>query len=196
MANGNEIQGSLVLVGVEGLVEGEVFQVNKGESVVLGRSRSCDISLRKCFKYLALDPEDRKDDKHFQTVSRKHLKLTFKETDQIEIENLGANGTFIDGTKVDKVIITDVRHQSHQILLGTREKFKLEWREGAVDTATKPGGTLDDDLPENVSDSSQDERQAEGPTKRVEAKPAAEGEEVDQEEPEPEPEAETDQATD
>ena len=140
---------------------------------MLGRSRSCDISLRKCFKYLALAPEDRKDDKHFQTVSRKHVKLSFKETDQIEIENLGANGTFIDGNKVDKVIITDVRHQSHQILLGTREKFKLEWREGGVvDTATKPAGTLDDGAPPD--DSPALDKHSEGPTKKVESKPPSE----------------------
>jgi pSer/pThr/pTyr-binding forkhead associated (FHA) protein len=121
--------GSLVLVGVDGLVEGEIFQIKQGEEIIVGRSRSCDISLRKCFKYLSLDPEERNRNKHFQTVSRKHLKVVFVSPDHIEIENMGANGSFIDGTKVDRVIITDIRDQSHEMVLGTKEKFRLEWRE-------------------------------------------------------------------
>ncbi len=121
--------GSLVLVGSDGLVEGEIFQIKQGEEIVIGRSRSCDISLRKCFKYLSLDPDERNRNKHFQTVSRKHIKIIFVNPDHIEIENMGANGTFIDGTKVDKVIITDIRDQSHEMVLGTKEKFRLEWRE-------------------------------------------------------------------
>lgn len=162
-------QGSLVLMGIEGLVEGEVFRINAGEDVILGRSRSCDISLRKCFKYLALDPEDRKDDRHFQTVSRKHLRLVFKDADQIELENLGANGSFVDGTKVDKVIITDIRFQPHEILLGTREKFRLEWRdEGAPEENAR--GTFDEEGPLPADG----DREAEGPTRRVKEKPAGE----------------------
>jgi pSer/pThr/pTyr-binding forkhead associated (FHA) protein len=121
--------GTLVLVGVSGLVEGEIFQIKKGEEIVVGRSRSCDISLRKCFKYLSLDPDERNRNKHFQTVSRKHLKIVFVSPAHIEIENMGANGTFIDGTKVDRVIITDIRDQSHEMILGTKEKFRLEWRD-------------------------------------------------------------------
>jgi pSer/pThr/pTyr-binding forkhead associated (FHA) protein len=169
-SEGEKPAGALVLVGVEGLVEGEVFQVNPGESVVLGRSRSCDISLRKCFKYLALDPEERKDDRHFQTVSRRHIRLAFKDADQVEVENMGANGTFIDGTKIDKVIITDIRHQTHELLLGTREKFRLEWRpEGSP--PIKPAGTFDEGAPGTEG---KEDRVSEGPTKRVAQKPATE----------------------
>jgi len=173
MANASDSnRGALVMVGTEGLVEGEVFQVNSGETVVVGRSRSCDISLRKCFKYLALEPDERKDDRHFQTVSRRHLRLTYRDAEQVEVENLGANGTFIDGIKVDKVIITDIRHKAHELLLGTREKFRLEWRaEGAPATVTKPAGTLDDGKPEAEE---AEDRVSEGPTKRVGRKNATE----------------------
>jgi pSer/pThr/pTyr-binding forkhead associated (FHA) protein len=164
MANDtDELRGSLVLMGTEGLVEGEVFRINRGESVILGRSRSCDISLRKCFKYLALAPDERKDDRHFQTVSRKHLRLIFKEPDQIELENLGANGTFIDGTKVDKVIITDVRFQPHEILLGTREKFRLEWRE----TGKEEKEEEDSGAEEAPPATGHEDEVAEGSTRRV-----------------------------
>ncbi len=139
--------GTLVLVGVDGLVEGEIFQIKQGEEIIVGRSRSCDISLRKCFKYLSLDPEERNKNKHFQTVSRKHLKVVFVSPENIEIENMGANGTFIDGTKVDRVIITDIRDQSHEMILGTKEKFKLEWRDekdvGHVSKTWEEQGAVD-----------------------------------------------------
>jgi pSer/pThr/pTyr-binding forkhead associated (FHA) protein len=162
-------------MGTEGLVEGEVFRINQGENVVIGRSRSCDISLRKCFKYLALDPEERRKDRHFQTVSRKHLRLIFKEPDQIEIENMGANGTFIDGTKVDKVIITDVRFQAHDLLLGTREKFRLEWRETESGLGNSEGESQSDQAgAAGFSPEGGDDAVSEGPTRRVEDKAAGE----------------------
>ncbi|MHC4777500.1 MAG: FHA domain-containing protein [Planctomycetota bacterium] len=170
MIENEDAPGTVLLVGTEGLVEGEIFRINQGETIVVGRSRSCDISLRKCFKYLALDPEERKKDRHFQTVSRKHLRLIFKDKDQIELENMGANGTFIDGTKVDKVIITDVRFQTHEVLLGTREKFRLEWR-GEEDLEPVPdqsAGTLEEGAP-GASDGAADHA-SEGPTRRVEGK--------------------------
>ena len=185
----NDAPGTLVLVGTEGLVEGEVFRVNHGETIIVGRSRSCDISLRKCFKYLALDPEERKKDRHFQTVSRKHLRLIFKGKDQIELENMGANGTFIDGTKVDKVIITDVRFQAHDVLLGTREKFRLEWREeGAGSPAAgeeRVGGTLEEGAPGTGEDvAGNGDRASEGPTRRVEGKEPGETWQTGEEPPE------------
>jgi len=184
MANPSETsQGSLVLMGIEGLVEGEVFRINQSESVIIGRSRSCDISLRKCFKYLALDPEERKTDRHFQTVSRKHLRLIFKDSDQIELENLGANGSFIDGTKVDKVIITDIRFQPHEILLGTREKFRLEWREtGKMDESA---GDSDEEEPGQAAADNDGDQIAEGPTRRVTASPPGETQETGERTPDP-----------
>jgi len=159
-------EGTLVLVGVDGLVEGEIFQIKQGEEIIVGRSRSCDISLRKCFKYLSLDPEERNKNKHFQTVSRKHLKIIFINPEHIEIENLGANGSFIDGTKVDRVIITDIKDQSHEMVLGTKEKFRLEWREEEdlehiSRTWEDQGKPVDDDDDEMETDTARRTRRVE-----------------------------------
>ena len=130
--------GMLLVVGVDGMVEGEVFRVPLGSQVVVGRSRSCDISLRKCLKYLSLDPEERARNKHFQTVSRQHLQISVERPDHIELENLGANGSTFDGKPVEKMIVTDLPGNPRELILGTKEKFRLEWNpeDGAETSGT------------------------------------------------------------
>jgi len=130
--------GMLLVVGVDGMVEGEVFRVPAGSQVVVGRSRSCDISLRKCLKYLSLDPEERARNKHFQTVSRQHLQISVERGDHIELENLGANGSTVDGEPLEKLTITDLAERPRELVLGTKEKFRLEWNpeDGAETSGT------------------------------------------------------------
>ncbi|MCI0341974.1 MAG: FHA domain-containing protein [Planctomycetales bacterium] len=130
--------GSLVLVGVDGMVEGEIFRVAPGAQVVIGRSRSCDISLRKCLRYLSLDPEERDRNKHFQTVSRQHLQVSVEGPGHVELENLGANGTLMEGQKFDKVTLTDLAARPREIVLGTKERFRLEWREEEATAPKEP----------------------------------------------------------
>ena len=130
--------GILVLVGLDGMVEGEVFRVPPGSQVVIGRSRSCDISLRKCLKYLALDPDERARNKHFQTVSRQHLQVSAEGPAHVELENLGANGTTCDGEKLTKLVLLDLPQKPREVVLGTKEKFRLEWR---PDDAAETAGT-------------------------------------------------------
>lgn len=120
--------GMLLVVGLDGMVEGEVFRVPSGSQVVIGRSRSCDISLRKCLKYLSLDPEERARNKHFQTVSRQHLQISVEGPEHVELENLGANGTTLDGQAFDKHILTDLPEHARELVLGTKEKVRLEWK--------------------------------------------------------------------
>ena len=47
----------------------------RGVDVVIGRSRSCDISLRRCAIYLKTPPAQRDNDHDFNTVSRRHCEL-------------------------------------------------------------------------------------------------------------------------
>ncbi len=72
--------------------------------------------------------EKRKADRDFKTVSRKHVRITYREPGKIEIEDLSSNGTFLDGRRIERVEITDLRERPHELLLGTREKFLLEWK--------------------------------------------------------------------
>lgn len=125
------ITEQLMLKGIGGLVKGETFTVDYGETVIIGRSSSCDISLKKCEKYLLLDPEEKDAEKHFQTVSRKQCRISFYNTTSIEVEDLSSsNGTFLDGEQIKKVIINDIKENSHELLLGTKEKFVMEWSAG------------------------------------------------------------------
>lgn len=117
-----------MLVGVDGFVRGEEYALQYGATVILGRSRSCGISLRRCKAWLALDPEKRNAEKDFQTVSRKHCRVSYYDAVGIEVEDLSSNGTFVNGERTVRIVIRDLRERSYELLLGTRERFRLEWR--------------------------------------------------------------------
>lgn len=117
-----------ILVGLEGFVQGEEYPLWRGATVVIGRSRSCDISLRRCKAWLALGSEERDEQKDFKTVSRKHVRVSYLDTDSVEIEDLSSNGTFVDGQRIDRIVVSDLRERSRELLLGSREKLRLEWR--------------------------------------------------------------------
>lgn len=127
----------LILRGIEGLVEGEVFPLSYGQTVILGRSRNCDISLKKSRKYQTLTEDQKKNDTDFLSVSRRHTKIAFFNSQSIEIEDMSANGTYVNGEKVSKKVIGDIKDKAYEVRLGTREKFRLEW--GQVELEL-PGG--------------------------------------------------------
>ena len=117
-----------ILVGIQGFVQGEEYPLWRGATVVVGRSRGCDISLRRCKAWLALDAQKRNEEQDFKTVSRKHVRISYNDEDNIEIEDLSSNGTFLDGEKVTRVVIHNLRERSHELRLGAHEKFRIEWR--------------------------------------------------------------------
>ncbi len=117
-----------VLVGADGFARGVDFPIEYGSTVVVGRSRSCDVSLQTVEGWQALDDEQRVKDKEFRTVSRKHVRISYYNANSIEVEDLSSNGTFVDGKRIKRIVITDLRDRSYELLLGTREKFRLEWR--------------------------------------------------------------------
>jgi pSer/pThr/pTyr-binding forkhead associated (FHA) protein len=122
------VSGGPVLVGAAGLVEGEEYSLPVGATVLIGRSRSCDISLQRCKAWLETEEEVRSEDQDFKTVSRKHARISCYDPENIEVEDLSSNGTFVDGERVDRVVLSDLREHSYELLLGTREAFRLEWR--------------------------------------------------------------------
>ena len=117
-----------VLVGIKGVVQGELFPLEYGKSVVVGRSRSCDISLRNCKNWTASEEGGEEPESGSKTVSRKHLKISFHNANSIEVEDLSSNGTFVDGKRIDRVVLTDVREKAHEVQMGAGEVFRLEWR--------------------------------------------------------------------
>ena len=119
----------LILHGVHGSVKGKKFIINQGESVTVGRSTKCDIILKN-------DPANEYDlasnmehsSKHFQTISRQHLKIVYHSDVKVEVEDLSANGTMLDNERIDKIFLADITTTDHTLLLGSREKFRLEWK--------------------------------------------------------------------
>jgi pSer/pThr/pTyr-binding forkhead associated (FHA) protein len=117
-----------ILVGTDGFVRGVEFPIDSGAGVTVGRSRSCELSLQRLDAWTALSPEEQSHEKEFKSVSRKHVRISVHNDNTVEIEDLSSNGTFVDGKRIKRIVITDLPERSHEVLLGTRETFRLEWR--------------------------------------------------------------------
>ena len=117
------------LRGIEGHVKGEEIKLEYGRTIVVGRSRSCDFSLRRIKGWLEKDQETREKDRAFRTVSGRHFEITMYNLGSIEVVNLSPNGTYVDGKRIDKTVIDDISEKSHEIKMGLDEKFELALRE-------------------------------------------------------------------
>lgn len=109
--------------GLGELAQGQKVKLCLGESIVVGRSRHCDWSLRRAPTYLKSDTNGRDQIRHdlaYNSVSRKHARLSYVAPDMVEIENLSGNGTLVDGKLVDKIVLTDCRKETHRIQLGPK----------------------------------------------------------------------------
>jgi len=113
-----------VLIGTAGMVEGECFVLGEGVDLTIGRSRSCDVSLRKTSAYLKTPAQVRDNDHDFNTVSRRHLRLHVKDG-TAALQDLSSNGTFCNGEQVVLPRKLDLRAGACSIRLGTRESFDL-----------------------------------------------------------------------
>ncbi len=116
------------ILGTKGFLKGEERTLGLGETVVVGRSRSADISVKRATKFLA-----RKDraqiarTKRFLSVSRRHVRIHFMHPDFVEVVDLSNNGTLVDGRRVDRIALTDLREQPHVLSLNGVEDLRLEW---------------------------------------------------------------------
>ena len=89
--------------GHGGLLDGAKRTLVRGETLVVGRSRSCDLSLRKTkvFRKRA-DAPKLLGTREFNRVSRIHCEIEFRNDGQIEVRDLSQNGTVVDGVRVDR----------------------------------------------------------------------------------------------
>lgn len=113
-----------VLIGTAGIVQGESYMLKPGVAVVIGRSRSCDISLRRTAGYLKAAPESRDTDHDFNTVSRRHVRVE-SSGGRIRIEDLSTNGTFVNGDHLAGSVEIDLQAGVCALRLGTRESFDI-----------------------------------------------------------------------
>ena len=119
----NELLPKAALKGGCLQIEGQVVQIEKSE-VLIGRSRDCDISLRKTSYY---------------KVSSRHSRIIWKEEGFIILDGDGINasrfGTFVNGKKVDSVSGA-VLQDGDYIVLGGLKSF--------VETAAAPDRSSED----------------------------------------------------
>jgi pSer/pThr/pTyr-binding forkhead associated (FHA) protein len=93
----------LAVTGNGGLLAGVDHRLEPGETLVIGRSRSCDLSLRKTSAF-----GERPDaplllrSKQFNRVSRIHCEIEYRGDGHVQIRDLSRNGTIVDGVRVGR----------------------------------------------------------------------------------------------
>lgn len=117
---------TILIQGVRGLAKGEKFRLQEGQTIVIGRSRKCDFSLRRSFAYLRLTPQERSQQKNFQAISRQHCRISFINKSTLEIEDISRHGTQVNGKEIRRVIITDIDRKTYHLLLGKTEELSLQ----------------------------------------------------------------------
>jgi pSer/pThr/pTyr-binding forkhead associated (FHA) protein len=113
-----------VLIGTAGFVVGECFVLPVGSDLVVGRSRSCDFSLRRATAYLNAPSQVRDDDHDFNTVSRRHIRVQVQDN-LLRVHDLSTNGTFINDEPVSQSREINLDQGSYSLRLGTRESFRV-----------------------------------------------------------------------
>lgn len=112
-----------LLRGLGVLADGQTLRIAEGQSVVVGRSRWCDWSLKRSPAYLKARGTARRQVQRslvYASVSRRHVRVTLHARDRVEVENLSVNGTFVDEERVDRLILDDVLEKVHRIRLGPK----------------------------------------------------------------------------
>ncbi len=125
---GYDVSLRLDLVGVDGLLAGEVVRIELGRSIVVGRSRKCDVSTRRSRTFLRASEEEQRAilaSRSFLRVSRRHARITFLDEERVEIWDLSRNGTFVDGKRVDRRLIVVADGRDVEISLAGSERLLL-----------------------------------------------------------------------
>lgn len=82
--------------GLEGVFAGSTRLIRLGETIFVGRGRECD-----------LRPNSGTADS-CKRMSRKHLRVSYCNPEHIELEDVSANGTFMNGKRIDRVVLEDI----------------------------------------------------------------------------------------
>ncbi len=121
----------VVVCGIKGFLEGEERILEIGDVLVIGRSRRVGLSTRVSARLRERD--DRAEvvrSNPFCSVSRQHVRIHFRDEDLVEITDLSANGTFLDGDRIDTVAVTDLHERRRILSLGSQERLFLEMIRG------------------------------------------------------------------
>lgn len=89
--------------GHDGLLEGVRRRLRPGQTLVIGRSRSCDLSLRRTPRFVRHpDQLELFRSEEFRRISRIHCEIVFLTDGRIEIRDLSSNGTRVNGERVKR----------------------------------------------------------------------------------------------
>jgi pSer/pThr/pTyr-binding forkhead associated (FHA) protein len=117
-----KMTGQLIIIFIQGELSGQKFTMSEGETIIIGRSRRCNIVIDNSNIELQDIP--------FPTVSRQHLKITYHNNMNIELIDLSANGTWVDNERINTKVITDITTSTnHVVRLGNQAEFILGWSE-------------------------------------------------------------------
>lgn len=105
------------VAGRAGLFKGEQVTLRLGQIVVIGRSRSCAMSLAKAPECLRIGKEAMERHKSYRKISRKHIRICLVNPDILEIDDLSTNGTVVDGHRIDRRVITGFANRVDPVLV-------------------------------------------------------------------------------
>jgi pSer/pThr/pTyr-binding forkhead associated (FHA) protein len=105
-ANGD---ARVLVEGRGGWFDGLRAVLEPGGVVVVGRSRSCHVSLRKSAAYREADDKAALvRSKEFNRISRIHCELTLVAPGKVEVRDLSSNGTWVQGSRVKGSVVADL----------------------------------------------------------------------------------------
>jgi hypothetical protein len=136
----NGARAVLLIRGLGGYLQDEAFRLRYGETATIGRSRRCRLSLRRGRRFREGNPEIGLKDPDFLRVSREHLEISYPHPGMVEVRNLSRNGIFLDGNRVDRVILTDLDRRDCRIRFGGKEILGLSFENHADGTEGRGGG--------------------------------------------------------
>jgi pSer/pThr/pTyr-binding forkhead associated (FHA) protein len=119
----------LQLTGTEGMLRNDSIIIRLGETVVVGRSRSCDFSTRRSKRFQTANEEEQRrilDERSFNKVSRHHARISFLAKGQVEVADLSRNGTFIDDERIlDRRLLRGLDKLGVELRLAESERMRL-----------------------------------------------------------------------
>ncbi len=124
--------GFLAVVGVEGLLRGEVLLLAPGQEASIGRGSGSTLPLTRSAGYRAMSKDPQGLRTACQGVSRRHFLIVAPAPGEAIVEDLSRAGTFLDGSRLgEPVHLRDLRDRPHVILFGRGERLELRWVPGA-----------------------------------------------------------------
>jgi pSer/pThr/pTyr-binding forkhead associated (FHA) protein len=106
-----------LLEGRTGLFKGEHAQIHLGQGLVIGRSRSCDVSVARAQECLRLSKDALEQHSSYRKISRKHFKVSLLSADVLEVEDLSTNGTLVNGYRIHRIQITSFTTDQKRVVV-------------------------------------------------------------------------------